>query len=192
MRYWRKGNQRSKAFYQGNAWSGRRPNCPYIDNNRTVNALESHTWNFIYYLRLLFPVDFRPVLTFMARDGINNLICDNILRKFDGQKAITRARLRDQTFHANIDGDWAVIERHIDFLIQDRTLKEEDEILSLTNKGWFMLNNAEKVGYVAQKIEEAQWRKSESDTRVIVRATVSVALGATALWALHRLIALLV
>ena len=124
----------------------------------------------------------------MARDGINNLICDNILRKFDGHKAIALAKMRESAFYANIDADWEVVERHIRFMIEDRTLKEEEAVLSLTNKGWFMLNHKEKVGYVAQKIEDAQWRKSERDVRMLKRAAIYVALCAGALWAIVRLI----
>lgn len=127
----------------------------------------------------------------MARDGINNLICDNILRKFDGHKSISRDKLRDNRWYENIDAEWSVVEKHIDFLIHDRTLKEEDAILSLTNKGWFMLNNTEKVGYVAQKIDDAQWRKSESDTRIFLRTTLYVALGVAIVWTVVRLIAAL-
>ncbi|MGC3946687.1 MAG: hypothetical protein QM762_19565 [Chryseolinea sp.] len=127
----------------------------------------------------------------MAREGINNLICDNILRKFDGHKSISRGKMRESHFYSNIDGDWIVVERHIDFLIRDRTLKEEDEILSLTNKGWFMMNNAEKVGYVAQKIDDAQWRKSERDGRVFLRVFAFITLGGILLWSLLKLIALL-
>jgi hypothetical protein len=127
----------------------------------------------------------------MARDCINNLICDNILRKFDGHKSISRGRMRDSKIYANIDADWEVVERHIDFMIHDRTLKEEDAILSLTNKGWFMLNNAEKVGYVAQKIDDAQWRRSESDTRTIVRATIFMAVGVSIFWFVLKLISAL-
>jgi hypothetical protein len=124
----------------------------------------------------------------MARDCINNLICDNILRKFDGHKSISRSKLRDSKIYANIDADWAVVERHIEFMIHDRTLKEEDAILSLTNKGWFMLNNAEKVGYVAQKIDDAQWRRSESDTRTVIRATIFMAIGVSVFWFVLKLI----
>ena len=127
----------------------------------------------------------------MARDGINNLICDNILRKFDGHKSISRAKLRDNKLYANIDVEWEVVERHIEFLIHDRTLKEEDAILSLTNKGWFMMNNSEKVGYVAQKIDEVQWRKSESDTRIAIRAAIFVAVGLACFWGILELISLL-
>lgn len=127
----------------------------------------------------------------MARDGINNIICDNILRKFDGNKAISRDRLRENKFYSNIDADWEVVERHIEFMLEDRTLKEDDAVLSLTNKGWFMLNNSDKIGYVAQKIEDIQWRRSERDTRVVIRATVLVGLGATVLWAIVKLIYLL-
>ena len=127
----------------------------------------------------------------MSRDGINNLICDNILRKFDGHKSISRAKLRDNKLYVNIDVDWEVVERHIDFLINDRTLKEEDAVLSLTNKGWFMMNNSEKVGYVAQKIDEVQWRKSEKDTRVVVRAAIFVALGLAFFWGMLELISIL-
>lgn len=127
----------------------------------------------------------------MARDGINNLICDNILRVFDGRKSISRALLRETGTYINIDADWQIVERHIEFLLRDRTLKEEDEVLSLTSKGSFMLHNVEKVGYVAQKIDDAQWRSSEHDTRIIVRATVIAALAATMIWASYRLIDML-
>lgn len=127
----------------------------------------------------------------MAREGINNLICDNILRKFDGHKSISRTNMRDSRFYANIDADWEVVERHIDFMIHDRTIKEDEAILTLTNKGWFMLNNAEKVGYVAQKIDEVQWKKSESDTRTIVRVTIFMALGISIFWVVIKLISTL-
>ena len=127
----------------------------------------------------------------MPRDGINNLICDNILRKFDGQKAISRSKMREIAFYANIDADWGVVERHIEFMLEDRTLKEDETVLTLTNKGWFMLNHTEKLGYVAQKIEDAQWKKSESDVRIVIRASIYLALGASALWAIARLITIL-
>jgi hypothetical protein len=127
----------------------------------------------------------------MARDGINNLICDNILRKFDGHKSISMAKMRDSKFYANIDAEWDVVERHIQFLINDRTLKEDDNVLSLTNKGWFMMNNSEKVGYVAQKIDEAQWKKTESDTRILIRAVIYVALAAAFVWGIFELISIL-
>ena len=127
----------------------------------------------------------------MARDGINNLICDNILRKFDGQKAIALTKMRESAFYANIDADWEVVERHIKFMIEDRTLKEDESVLSLTNKGWFMLNHKEKVGYVAQKIEDAQWKKSEHDVRTLKRIAIYVALIAVALWIIARLVNML-
>lgn len=127
----------------------------------------------------------------MTRGGINSIICDNILRKFDGVKAISRETMRQTGFYLNIDADWAVVEQHIDFLVADRALKEEDAMLSLTNRGSFMLSNAEKVGYVAQKIDDVQWVRSERDTRMIVRATIYVALGVTIIWAVFRLVALL-
>ncbi|MEJ1240123.1 hypothetical protein WBG78_18425 [Chryseolinea sp. T2] len=123
----------------------------------------------------------------MARDGINNLICDNILRKFDGHKSITREKMRSDSFYSNIDGDWTVVERHIDFLIRDRALKEDEDIVSLTNKGWFMMNNAEKVGYVAQKIDDVQWRKSERDGRVLLKISAFAVLGVIVIWSLIKL-----
>ena len=126
----------------------------------------------------------------MAREGINNLICDNILRKFDGHKAISRAKMRENA--SNIDFDWDIVERHIEFMIADRTLKEDETVLSLTNKGWFMLNHTEKLGYVAQKIEDAQWRKNEHNARVIVRTTLAVIVGGALLWAAVLLINTLV
>lgn len=128
----------------------------------------------------------------MARDGINNLICDNILRKFDGHKSISRGKMRESDFYSNIDCDWSVVERHIEFLIRDRALREEDELLSLTNKGWFMMNNAEKVGYVAQKIDDAQWRKSERDGRVFLRVVAFVMLAGVLIWSVMKLITVLI
>ena len=140
-----------------------------------------------YYLRHQSPFEL-PGIDRMAREGINNLICDNILRRFDGHKSISRGKMRDSKFYANIDADWGVVEHHIDFLIHDRALKEEDAILSLTNKGWFMLNHAEKVGYVAQKIDDVKWRKSERNTRTVARATIFIAVGVSILWVVWRLI----
>lgn len=127
----------------------------------------------------------------MAREGINNLICDNILRKFDGHKFISWEKMRDGNFYSNIDADWSVVERHIYFLIQDRTLKIEDDLLSLTSKGCFMMNNAEKVGYVAQKIDDAQWRKSEHDGRIFLKIVAVVTLGSALVWSVAKLIAVL-
>ena len=127
----------------------------------------------------------------MARDGINNLICDNILRKFDGHKSISREKMRANSFYSNIDDDWTVVERHIEFLIRDRALKEDEDLVSLTNKGWFMMNNAEKVGYVAQKIDEVQWRKSERDGRVVLKIAVFSALGGLIIWSLITLATML-
>lgn len=100
---------------------------------------------------------------------INEVICDNILRKFEGNKFIPRDQLRDKSFYSNIDPDYKIVEEHIKYLINDRTLKESDRGISLTTKGWFILTNADKVGYVARRIENVQWEKSERDTRNLIR-----------------------
>lgn len=126
----------------------------------------------------------------MTRGGINSIICDNILRKFDGVKAISREKMRQTGFHVNIDAEWSVVEEHINFLVADRALKEEDAMLSLTSRGLFMLSNADKVGYVAQKIDDVQWKRSERDTRIVVRTTVYVALAVTIVWAVIKLVAI--
>lgn len=98
--------------------------------------------------------------------------------------------MRQTGFHVNIDAEWSVVEEHINFLVADRALKEEDAMLSLTSRGLFMLSNADKVGYVAQKIDDVQWKRSERDTRIVVRTTVYVALAVTIVWAVIKLVAI--
>lgn len=105
---------------------------------------------------------------------INEIICDNILRKFEGSKSIAREKLQDKSFYENIDPDYEVVEEHINFLIRDRTLKEDESQIMLTTKGWFILTNSDKVGYVARRIEAVQWEKSERDTKVLIRWVTAI------------------
>ncbi|MEO5978629.1 MAG: hypothetical protein ABIS36_19545 [Chryseolinea sp.] len=113
---------------------------------------------------------------------INEIICDNILRKFEGNKSISWERLKDKEFYFNIDPDFHVVQEHINFLIKDRTLREVDAAVSLTTKGWFILTNAEKVGYVARRIENAQWEKSERDRRIALLWAAAIAAAAIVSW----------
>ena len=109
---------------------------------------------------------------------INEIICDNILRKFEDKKSIPREKLRDKSFYENIDPDFLIVEEHINYLLRDRTLKETESEISLTTKGWFILTNSDKVGYVARRIESVQWDKSERDSRMMFRwLTVLTAFG---------------
>jgi hypothetical protein len=119
---------------------------------------------------------------------INEIICDNILRKFEGNKTISRERLRDKTFYENIDPDFTVVEHHINFLIRDRTLKESESDISLTTKGWFILTNADKVGYVARRIESVQWEKSERDSKLMIRWSSMLAAVALVGWLVYKLL----
>jgi len=104
-------------------------------------------------------------------DMMNEIICDNILRKFEGITSIARENLSRSEFYANIDPDYSVIEDHIHFLIRDHSLKENEATISLTTKGWFMLTNADKVGYVARRIESVRQENYEKDTRTFFRWT---------------------
>ena len=70
--------------------------------------------------------------------------------------AILTSDIRHQTFYQNIDPDYTIVEDHINFLLRDRTLKETTQGLSLTTKGWFLLTNSDRVGYVAQRIENVR------------------------------------
>ena len=97
----------------------------------------------------------------------NEIICDNILRKFDGNISYSHSDIRHQTFYQNIDPDYAIVEDHINFLLRDRTLKETTQGLSLTTKGWFLLTNSDRVGYVAQRIENARKEQTERETRAL-------------------------
>lgn len=119
---------------------------------------------------------------------INEIICDNILRKFEGNKSIKRENLKDRSFYENLDPDYSVIEEHINFLISDKTLKETGSAISLTTKGWFILTNADKVGYVAQKIETAERDLSERETRIIFRWATIIATAALAAWLIYKLV----
>ena len=102
---------------------------------------------------------------------INEIICDNLLRKFEGSNSITRENLQQKEFYSNIDPDFEVVEDHINFLIRDHSLKDTGSAISLTTKGWFILTNADKVGYVAQRIEIARREMNERETRIMFRWT---------------------
>jgi hypothetical protein len=104
----------------------------------------------------------------------NEIICDNILRKFDGNVSLTQTDIRHRTFYEPIDPDYTIVEDHINFLLRDRTLKETPQGLSLTTKGWFILTNADRVGYVAQRIENVRREQVERETRALFRWTTVV------------------
>ena len=101
----------------------------------------------------------------------NEIICDNILRKFDGNVSYSHSDIRHHTFYQNIDPDYTIVEDHINFLLRDRTLKETTQGLSLTTKGWFLLTNSDRVGYVAQRIENARKEQTERETRALFKWT---------------------
>ncbi|MEJ7645675.1 MAG: hypothetical protein WKF87_13865 [Chryseolinea sp.] len=119
---------------------------------------------------------------------INEIICDNILRKFEDKKSIPREKLCDKSFYENIDPDYLIVEEHINYLIRDRTLRELDSEIFLTTKGWFILTNADKVGYVARRIEAVQWEKSERDSTFMFRWIYAVAALAILSWFIYKFI----
>ena len=104
----------------------------------------------------------------------NEIICDNILRKFDENTNYSHSDVRLRSFYENIDPDYTIVEDHINFLLRDHTLKETPEGLSLTTKGWFILTNSDRVGYVAQRIEAARKEQAEKETRALFRWTTVV------------------
>lgn len=104
----------------------------------------------------------------------NEIICDNILRKFEGNSSYSHADVRQLSFYQNIDPDYTIVEDHINFLLRDRTLKETSDGLSLTTKGWFILTNADRVGYVAQRIESVRREQVERETRALFRWTTVI------------------
>ena len=104
----------------------------------------------------------------------NEIICDNILRKFDGNISYSHTDIRQRTFYEHIDPDYTIVEDHINFLLRDHTLKETQQGLSLTTKGWFVLTNADRVGYVAQRIESVRREQVERETRALFRWTTVI------------------
>jgi hypothetical protein len=104
----------------------------------------------------------------------NEIICDNILRKFEGNFTYAHASIRQRDFYANIDPDYTIVEDHINFLLRDNTLRETDSGLALTTKGWFILTNADRVGYVARRIESVRKEQVERETRALFRWTTVI------------------
>jgi len=119
---------------------------------------------------------------------INEIICDNILRKFEGKKSIPRDKLRDKSFYENIDADYQIVEEHINYLIRDRSLRETESEISLTTKGWFILTNSDKVGYVARRIESVQWEKSERDSKMMLRWSSALTAFSIVTWLVYKFI----
>lgn len=104
----------------------------------------------------------------------NEIICDNILRRFDSKTTWAHADIRQRSFYEHIDPDYTIVEDHINFLLRDNTLKETSDGLSLTTKGWFILTNSDRVGYVAQRIENYRREQVERETRALFRWTTVV------------------
>lgn len=118
---------------------------------------------------------------------INEIICDTILRKFEGTTCIAQENLRQEEFYSSIDPDYAVVEDHINFLIADNTLKKMGQTISLTTKGWFILTNNDKVGYVAQKIDSAKREMAERENQFFYRWAMIICTGMLALWLIFSL-----
>jgi hypothetical protein len=119
---------------------------------------------------------------------VNEIICDNILRKFEDNQSIEREKLKERGFYENLDPDYAVVEDHINYLITDRTLKENGSKISLTTKGWFILTNADKVGYVAQKIESIEHEMSDNEARFVFKWAAILAVFIIGGWLAYRLL----
>jgi hypothetical protein len=117
---------------------------------------------------------------------INEIICDNILRKFEGNKCFNRRDLRQKEFYANIDPDYEVVEDHVNFLIRDHTLQDSGSQISLTTKGWFILTNADKVGYVAQRVESAKQHIVEKETRILFRGITLIVGCLIIAWLIYK------
>jgi hypothetical protein len=113
---------------------------------------------------------------------INEIICDTILRKFEVNTSIAQENLRDASFYQNIDPDYRVVEDHINFLIADKTLRKIDRTVTLTTKGWFILTNYDKVGYVAQKIESVRRENAERESRLFFRWASIICAGLLAIY----------
>lgn len=120
-------------------------------------------------------------------DMINEIICDTILRKFEGNTSIAQESLRQADFYQNIDPDYSVVEEHINFLIADNTLRKIGQNISLTTKGWFMLTNNDKVGYVAQKIDIAKQEMAEKESRFFFRWATIFCAGLLVIWTILSL-----
>ncbi len=118
---------------------------------------------------------------------VNEIICDTILRKFEGTTSIAQENLRQEEFYSSIDPDYAVVEDHINFLIADNTLRKIGQTISLTTKGWFILTNNEKVGYVAQKVDSAKREMSERENRFFYRWATIICTSLLALWLVFSL-----
>jgi len=96
----------------------------------------------------------------------NDELFDGILKKFVGNKSLSWEAIHAEEFYRDLNSDYFVVENHLNFLIGEGMLKESEEpnpYISLTRKGWYVMTNTEKAGYVAKlgnRLKKEQREKS--------------------------------
>lgn len=83
-------------------------------------------------------------------------ICDNILRRFQGNGSVAWENLRTELAHDM--HQYYVTENNINFLIADDMLRRDltGGLLNLTEKGFATLAELDTLGYVAREKEQQE------------------------------------
>jgi hypothetical protein len=99
------------------------------------------------------------------------VICDDILRRFKGNGAVYRAKLRDE--YKEDQHNYFITENKFNFLIARGMIKRNNSIecLNLTGEGFATLAEIDTLGYVTQENErlneEAKTRRRMNVDRSI-------------------------
>ncbi|HEY5823184.1 MAG TPA: hypothetical protein VIT44_02390 [Cyclobacteriaceae bacterium] len=121
----------------------------------------------------------------------NELICDKILRKFEGNKSFSWEQVHEKSFYESVSPDYFVVENHIKFLIGDNALHEtgtSPTYLSLTPKGWFIMTDSSKFGYVAKRQAELTKENREKSTLTWAKWATIVAIISVIIWAVDKIL----
>ena len=121
-------------------------------------------------------------------DMDNELICDKILDKFRGNKSFTWDEVHQPEFYNSINSDYYVVENHIKFLLGDDSLQEigNPPSLSKTPKGWFIMTDSGKFGYVAKRQEERRKETRENLTLHWAKWATIITVISLVIWILDR------
>lgn len=113
---------------------------------------------------------------------------DLVLDKFRGNKSFNWEQIRDISFYKNIHTDYYVIENTIKFLLADKSLiyefdiSKQDRFLRLSDKGFYMISDLNKLGYV----KSYKTKRSEKAVNLTIQIAILIITILTFFLALKR------
>ncbi len=116
-----------------------------------------------------------------------SIICDAILKKFDGNTHYTWKLLHEESFYKSINESYFVVENHIKYLLGENILHENSNnatsaefvYIQLSSKGWFMMTNIDTEGFVAieRKSKEKERAKDDREIKTLDYAKKAFIIG---------------